>query len=114
MKFCTVPHPYLIDVEAFLSPLLLVPPACPCVYVELIVHENLEVVSVGEALARADGGQQQQGLPLQILDEQISEPIFRLEMLVANKTTDETIASPACCLRQPAHTLVVVDLLRYL
>eukprot|EP00752_Nemacystus_decipiens_P004121 g3770.t1 len=39
---------------------------------ELIVHENLEVMSVGEALARAQGGQQQ-GLPLQILDEQIKK-----------------------------------------
>lgn len=36
------------------------------------MHENLEVISVGEALARVDGGQQQ-GISLQILDEQISE-----------------------------------------
>eukprot|EP00903_Cladosiphon_okamuranus_P010983 g10373.t1 len=39
---------------------------------ELIVHENLEVMSVGEALARAEGGQQQ-GRSLQILDEQIKK-----------------------------------------
>lgn len=39
---------------------------------ELIVHENLEVMSVGESLAGAEGGRPQ-GLPLEILDEQISE-----------------------------------------
>ena len=36
------------------------------------MHENLEVMAVGEALTKVDGGQQQ-GISLQILDEQISE-----------------------------------------
>lgn len=73
------------------------PPAwcalCLCVCAELIVHENLEVMSVGEALATAES-EQQQGLPLQILDEQISEPQER--RVVTTKTDDCTIAcSPA-------------------
>lgn len=53
---------------------------------ELIVHENLEVMSIGERLARVDSGkhqchqdqeeqqqQQQQAISLHVLDEQISK-----------------------------------------
>lgn len=74
----TFPH-QLSKLLPFNMPLPACLPACAAfARVELIVHENLEVMSVGEALARADAetgsSEQQRGLPLQILDEQISEP----------------------------------------
>lgn len=76
----------------FSLPFCLAPRLSVVVYVELIVHENLEVMSVGEALARAESGQQQ-GLPLQILDDQISEPWRYLFQTREHMT----IESRACC-----------------
>lgn len=90
---CTKTSAHTQFLSTPLSPVLLcttvfcTSPPCPslaisfCLRVELIVHENLEVMYVGEALARADRGrhtqQQQQHeqvlLPPHIFDEQISE-----------------------------------------
>ena len=55
------------------SPSAIIRAVCVPRVPELIVHENAQVMSIGDSLARADEGGEQAGIALEKLEELISE-----------------------------------------